>query len=132
MNLDKLINSRKGENNITFPISDAELCERYEAVTTPMVNDVLREMELLYQTLPYNIAPLKDDMKVAGIAFTIKGSKNLDIQDEMIQRAQMLEAIPECSVIAAGAPLLTAVYGIPTACLSKTFRCFASFVRQTE
>lgn len=100
MNLDKLINSRKGENNITFPISDAELCERYEAVTTPMVNDVLREMELLYQTLPYNIAPLNDDMKVAGIAFTIKGSKNLDIQDEMIQRAQMLEAIPECSVIA--------------------------------
>jgi len=64
-----------------------------------MVNDVLREMELLYQTLPNNILPLREGMKVAGIAFTIKGSKNLDIKDEMIQRAQMLEAIPECSVV---------------------------------
>ncbi len=100
MNLEKLISSRKGKEQVQFPISDREICERYEAVTTPMVNDVLREMELLYQTLPPQIAPIRDNMKVAGIAFTIKGSKNLDIQDEMIQRAQMLEAIPENSVIA--------------------------------
>ena len=33
-------------------------------------------------------------MKVAGICFTIKGCKNLDLTDEMMQRAQMLEAIP--------------------------------------
>ncbi len=100
MNLDKLIQSRTRQGQAKFPISDEEICRRYEAVTTPMVNDVLREMELLYQTLPCNIAPIRDDMRVAGIAFTIKGSKNLDIQDEMIQRAQMLEAIPACSVIA--------------------------------
>lgn len=100
MNLEKLILSRKGKEQVQFPISDREICERYEGVTTPMVNDVLREMELLYQTLPPQIAPIRDNMKVAGIAFTIKGSKNLDIQDEMIQRAQILEAIPENSVIA--------------------------------
>ncbi len=100
MNLEKLISSRKGKEQVQFPISDREICERYEGVTTPMVNDVLREMELLYQTLPPQIAPIRDNMKVAGIAFTIKGSKNLDIQDEMIQRAQILEAIPENSVIA--------------------------------
>ena len=100
MNLEKLISSRKGKEQVQFTISDREICERYEGVTTPMVNDVLREMELLYQTLPPQIAPIRDNMKVAGIAFTIKGSKNLDIQDEMIQRAQILEAIPENSVIA--------------------------------
>lgn len=81
-----------------FPISEKELCDRYENVTTAMVNDVLREMGYLYQTLPNNIMPLRDDMKVVGIAFTIKGSKNLDITDEMVQRAQMLESIPPDSV----------------------------------
>lgn len=79
-------------------ISETELCERYEKVSTPMINDVLRSMGMLYQTLPNNILPLKDHMKVVGLAFTIKGSKNLDITDEMEQRAKMLESIPENSV----------------------------------
>ena len=99
-NLENLIKTRTSHEIKAFPISDEEICRRYENVTTAMVNDVLREMEMLYQTLPNNILPLKDEMKVAGIAFTIKGSKNLDIKDEMIERAKMLEAIPSCSVIA--------------------------------
>ena len=57
----------KKREDVVFPISDEELCNRYEKVTTPMVNDVLREMQYLYQTLPVNILPLKDNMKVAGI-----------------------------------------------------------------
>ena len=68
---------------MVFPISDEELCNRYEKVTTPMVNDVLREMQYLYQTLPVNILPIRDDMKAAGIAFTIKGSKSLTLENEM-------------------------------------------------
>jgi len=79
--------------DIKFPVSDTEICNRYEKVTTPMINDVLREMGLLYQTLPTNILPIRDDMKVCGIAFTIKGSKNLAIEQEMEQRAKMLESI---------------------------------------
>lgn len=98
MNLDNLIKSRQVGEAEKFPISDSEICQRYEKVTTAMVNDVLREMGYLYQTLPTNILPLKPEMKVAGIAFTIKGSKNLDLKDEMEQRAQMLEAIPADSV----------------------------------
>lgn len=74
-------------------VSDEELCRRYEGVFTAAVNDVLREKGLLYQTLPNEIRPLRDDMKVAGICFTLKGCKNLDLTDEMMQRAQMLEAI---------------------------------------
>lgn len=98
MNLDNLIQKRTQKKNTEFPISEKELCDRYEQVTTPMVNDVLREMELLYQTFPNNIMPLREEMKVVGIAFTIKGSKNLSLEDEMVERAKMLEAIPENSV----------------------------------
>lgn len=91
------------ENNnlygdVKFPVSDSEICERYDKVSTPMINDVLREMGMLYQTLPNEILPLREEMKVCGIAFTIKGSKNLDQTNEMTQRAQMLESIPENSV----------------------------------
>ena len=91
------------ENNnlygdVKFPVSDSEICERYDKVSTPMINDVLREMGMLYQTLPNEILPLREEMRVCGIAFTIKGSKNLDQTNEMEQRAQMLESIPENSV----------------------------------
>jgi regulator of RNase E activity RraA len=98
MNLDNLIKERTAHEIAKLPISDKEICERYENVTTAMVNDVLREMGYLYQTLPNNILPLTNDMKVAGIAFTIKGCKNLDLTNEMIERAKMLESIPADSV----------------------------------
>lgn len=99
LKLEQLKKSRNRVKETTFPISEKELCDRYEQVTTPMVNDVLREMELLYQTFPNNIMPLREEMKVAGIAFTIKGSKNLSLQEEMIERAKMLEAIHEDSIV---------------------------------
>ncbi len=79
-------------------MDEQELVSRYERVFTAAVNDVLREMNYLYQTLPNGIMPLRDEMKVAGVAFTLKGSKNLDLQDEMIERATMLEAIGENTV----------------------------------
>lgn len=91
----KLESIRKDRTAAVQPlsVSDEELCRRYEGVFTAAVNDVLREKGLLYQTLPNEIRPLRDDMKVAGICFTLKGCKNLDLTDEMMQRAQMLEAI---------------------------------------
>ena len=95
--LDAVRKARYGET-AELGISDQEIAERYEGVFTAAVNDVLREMNYLYQTLPHDILPLRDHMKVAGIAFTLKGSKNLDLTDEMIDRAKMLEAIPPCSV----------------------------------
>ena len=98
MKLQKVFESRDVSKIAELPISEKELCDRYEKVTTAMVNDVLREDNILYQTLPNNILPLREEMKVAGIAFTLKGSKNLDITDEMEQRAQMLEAIEPDSI----------------------------------
>lgn len=98
MKLQKVYESRDVSKRVELPIPEKEICDRYEKVTTAMVNDVLREMNILYQTLPVNILPLREEMKVAGIAFTLKGSKNLDITDEMEQRAQMLEAIEPDSI----------------------------------
>lgn len=98
MKLQKVYESRDVSKRAELPIPEKEICDRYEKVTTAMVNDVLREMNILYQTLPVNILPLREEMKVAGIAFTLKGSKNLDITDEMEQRAQMLEAIEPDSI----------------------------------
>ena len=99
MKLEALTEERGKIKDTPFPISVKELCDRYEGVSTPMVNDVLREMQYLYQTLPNNILPLREEMKVAGIAFTIKGSKNLSLDNEMVERAKMLESIPQDSVV---------------------------------
>lgn len=100
MKLDQLKAARAARPPVEFPISIKELCERYETLFTAAVNDVLRERNLLYQTLPNNIMPLRDGMKVAGLAFTVKGSKSLLVKDEMKERVKMLDAITEHSVIA--------------------------------
>lgn len=100
MQLDALKAARGQRELQPLPIPEKELCERYEALFTAAVNDVLRERELTRQTLPHTIMPLKDNMKVAGPAFTIKGAKSLLIKDEMRERAEMLEAIPAHSVVA--------------------------------
>ena len=99
MDLEKLKASRAKKERVDFPVSEKELCDRLEVLYTGAINDVLREMNLLHQTLPSSILPLKEDMIRAGIAFTVKGSKNLTLENEMEQRAQMLEAIRENSMV---------------------------------
>lgn len=82
-----------------FPISDEELCRRYEDVFVSAVNDVLREYGMLSQTLPNGIMPLREEMKVCGTAFTVKGAPSLDLKDEMEERAVMLESIQSGNVV---------------------------------
>lgn len=99
MNLDAFKAARASRDPEPLPISDSEICQRYEALFTAAVNDVLRELNLPHQTLPNNIQPIRETMKTAGIAFTIKGAKSLLIKDEMKERAEMLESIPAQSVV---------------------------------
>lgn len=80
-------------------IEASELCQRYEKLYTGAINDVLREKHLLYQALPPSILPLERDMRVAGVVFTVKGMKSLTVEGEMEQRAAMLEALHERSVV---------------------------------
>lgn len=84
---------------VPLAIPDAELCRRYEALYTGAVNDVLRKDGLLRQTLPHDILPLRENMTVAGIAFTVKGTKHTTTEGEMEQRVAMLEAIQPDNVV---------------------------------
>ena len=94
MNLDDLIQLREPKPITAFPIAEEELCDRYEKLYTSAVNDVLREFCLVDQALPPEIHPLRDDMKVCGIAYTIRSSKDPIITGEMDTRAKMLDDMP--------------------------------------
>jgi len=95
MNLNKLKALRDNVEVVKLPISEKEVCKRYEVLYTGAVNDVLRELTLLDQALPHEIMPLRDEMKVAGFAFTIKSSKDPTIEGEMEIRAKMLDSMRE-------------------------------------
>ncbi|WP_210769251.1 RraA family protein [Occultella kanbiaonis] len=84
---------------MTLPqTSPVELFARYERVSTAIVNDVLRSEGLLDQTLPHEIVPLQEGMRIAGFAFTISGERSRDGANDMPDRAAMLEAIPDGAV----------------------------------
>jgi len=100
MELDNLIKTREYIPTNELPIPIKELCERYEALYTGAINDVMREMCLLDQNLPSDIMPLRDEMTVCGEAFTVKSAPNVMIQGEMTLRAKMLDEMkPEGIVV---------------------------------
>lgn len=91
MNLDSLIAEREGRSEVSFPVPDGELLQRFEALYTGAVNDVLREFCRLDQALPGHILPLREYRTVAGFAFTVKSAPNAMIRGEMEFRTQMLD-----------------------------------------
>lgn len=93
MNLGQLTALREVLDTTPLAIPTRELCQRYEALFTGAVNDVLREHALVDQALPHDIVPLLPDRTVAGIAFTIKSAKDPTIEGELVKRAEMLDAI---------------------------------------
>jgi len=93
MRLDRLTELRDTISSKPFPIPDEELIRRYEALFGGPVSDVMREFTMLDQTLPHDIVPLRNEVRVCGIAFTIKSSTNPTIHGEMDKRAQMLDAM---------------------------------------
>ncbi len=98
MKLDKLIQSQESISKKEFPIPIEELCDRYEKLYTGAINDVLREYVLMNQALPPQIIPLREEMKVAGIAFTIKSSPSPAITGEMETRTKMLDQLHEHAI----------------------------------
>jgi 4-hydroxy-4-methyl-2-oxoglutarate aldolase len=99
MNIDRLIQSRQPRTLDPLPVEVSDLCNRFERLFTGAVNDVLREHNLLYQALPTNILPLREEMVVAGEAFTVKGAPTLEIKDDMRIRGDMLDSITPNSVV---------------------------------
>ncbi len=91
MNLEKLIEARESIPEVTFPVPEEELLQRFEQLYTGAVNDVLREFCLLDQALPHRIQPLREYRTVAGFAFTVKSAPNVKLTGEMEYRTQMLD-----------------------------------------
>ncbi|GAB3180610.1 RraA family protein [Telluribacter humicola] len=83
-----------------FPIPVSEMRERYLQLYTGAVNDVLRFNYKMHATsLPSAFAPLREEMKMAGQAFTVKGGPDITTDGEMEMRAQMLEDLHADSVV---------------------------------
>lgn len=99
MNLESLIEKREFIPTNEFPISQKELCARYEKLYTGAINDVLREKCLLDQNLPSDIMPLCDEMTVCGIAFTVKSAPNVMIRGEMTLRTKMLDEMKPDGIV---------------------------------
>jgi regulator of RNase E activity RraA len=90
-----------GKHHLTpFPIPVSEMRERYLKLYTGAVNDVLRFHYQMHATsLPSQYQPLREEMKIAGEAFTVKGAPDITTDGEFEMRAQMLEALHPESVV---------------------------------
>jgi 4-hydroxy-4-methyl-2-oxoglutarate aldolase len=83
-----------------FPIPVAEMRERYLKLYTGAVNDVLRFNYQMHATsLPATFTPLREEMKLVGLAFTVKGGPDITTEGEFEMRAEMLEALHEDAVV---------------------------------
>ena len=58
MHFDELKKKLDQVEAVELPISDEELCHRYQQLYTRSVNDIIRELTLMDQALPHNILPL--------------------------------------------------------------------------
>jgi 4-hydroxy-4-methyl-2-oxoglutarate aldolase len=77
----------------TTPTSLADVCERYKKLYAGLVFDVLEGLDRPNQTLSHQIAALEPAMKVAGPAFTMKGSTTA-AKDEAL-RMRRLQILAE-------------------------------------
>lgn len=83
-------------------LSLAELTSRYEALYPGAVVDVLDDRGFEDQTMRAGIAPLRDGMRTAGIAYPVVGRPNRSVDPEANMREilRMLGEAPEHGVLA--------------------------------
>lgn len=84
---------------IFYPISIEEMRTRYLKIYSGAVNDVMRFDYHVNAALPSSYLPLRENMKLCGQAFTIKGAPDITTDGEFEMRAEMLENLPENSVV---------------------------------
>ena len=120
-----------------YPISIKEMRERYLKLYSGAVNDVMRFEYNVNAALPSSYAPLRENMKLCGVAFTIKGAPDITTDGEFEMRAQMLEALPEDSVVMfdCTGDTVTAQWGEVMTMAAKRAGCRGAFIngiRDTE
>lgn len=93
MHLAELRRLRDTIDRCSLPIPEEEIIARYEKLYTGCVNDVLRELCLTNQALPPEIVPLRDEMVLAGFAFTIRSNTDPCLEGELEIRVRMLDEL---------------------------------------
>jgi hypothetical protein len=100
---------------VTEPAANMEqICRRYQRLYAGVVFDYLDHTGLPHQLLSSKITPLTLEMKIAGPAFTVKGSTSTE-RDESVRykRLQMITQMtyPCVEVRDRGTPFSVALYG---------------------
>jgi regulator of RNase E activity RraA len=100
------------------PTEMAEICARYKRLYAGLVFDILEHFGYANQAVSHQIAPISPEMKLAGPAFTLKGSTTA-VKDEKF-RYRRLSAIKEMrfpcvEVRDSTTPFNVALYGELTA-----------------
>lgn len=93
MNIERLRHLRDDVEPFELPIPEEEIIKRYEKLYTGCVNDVMREACLTNQALPAEIKPLRDEMVLAGFAFTIRSNADPTVSGELELRVKMLDEL---------------------------------------
>lgn len=91
-----------------------EICERYRRLYAALIYDVLEHMGYPSQVLSHELTPLDRDMKLAGPAFTVKGTMSCEKNEALrFKRLAMIKEMryPCVEVRDAGTPFHVALYG---------------------
>ncbi|MEO8735889.1 MAG: RraA family protein [Edaphobacter sp.] len=110
-------------NEATKLVADMhEICERYKQLYTGAVFDVLEGLGYSNQALSHEIVALAPGMKLAGPAFTIKGTVSAEQDAEARnRRIKMVATMPNpcVEVRDRGTPFNVAIFGELSATTSK-------------
>ena len=91
-----------------------EIVNRYKRLYGGLIYDVLEHMGYPYQAISHDLTPLTQHMKVAGPAFTVKGTTTCDKDESRrYKRLAMIKEMtrPCIEVRDAGTPFRVALYG---------------------
>ncbi len=94
--------------------SMAEICERYRKLYGGLIFDVLEHMGYPNQAASHELVALQPDMKLAGPAFTVKGTVSTEKDEsKRYKRLAMIKQMssPCVEVRDAGTPFHVALYG---------------------
>jgi 4-hydroxy-4-methyl-2-oxoglutarate aldolase len=108
-----------------------DVCRRYRRLYTGLVADVLDQQGVRTHSLPASIRPLKENLVVAGTAFTCQGYPTGDIKsDDTPMLIKMLESLtPNCvAVMGTGGDLSSSHWGEIMTLAAKQRGCAGAVV----
>lgn len=119
------------DSSATISSELEQICERYRRLYGGVIYDVLEHLGYPNQVLAHVIAPLAPDMRLAGPAFTVKGTASCE-RDEAARykRLRMIREMryPCVEVRDAGTPFGVAIYGELSAAAARAHGAVGALV----